>query len=109
MTSKGDMVYSLLKFVRYNISATAIQGRKWPGSWQRGCVAPPIESKVKNWETRRKRSSITRILLPPVAGRRLLYHMDVEGGVDHLGQLEEVGIGGVGRRASKDSLKENIL
>ena len=46
--------------------------------------------------------------LPP-PGCRLLYHMDVEGGVDHLGQLEEVGIGGVGRRAAKDSLIENIL
>ena len=30
--------------------------------------------------------------------------MDVEGGVDHLGELEEVGVGGVGGAAAEDSL-----
>ena len=31
--------------------------------------------------------------------------MDVEGGVDHLGELEEVGVGGVGGAAAEDSLE----
>ena len=31
--------------------------------------------------------------------------MDVEGGVDNLGELEEVGVGGVGRAAAEDSLE----
>ena len=31
--------------------------------------------------------------------------MDVEGGVDHLGELEEVGVGGVGGATAEDSLE----
>ena len=34
--------------------------------------------------------------------------MDVKGGVHNLGELEEVGISCVGRRASEDSLENNI-
>merc|ERR1712210_221577 len=40
------------------------------------------------------------------AGRGLLDHMDVKGGVHNLRELEEVGISCVGRRASEDSLQK---
>ena len=69
-------------------------------------AAPAIESKVKNWRAGAENEAMTDVRctdLPP-PGRRLLYHMDVKGGVDNLGELEEVGVGGVGSSASKDSL-----
>merc|ERR1719187_2113596 len=72
-------------------------------------AAPAIESKVKNWRAGAENEAMTDVRctedLPP-PGRRLLYHMDVKGGVDNLGELEEVGVGGVGSSASEDSLQK---
>merc|ERR1712079_146192 len=93
----------------YDILATSVQCREWPGCWQVGCGIRAIESKVKNCATSRVAENETDVEgedLPPPGGTGLLYDVDVEGGVDHLGELEEVGVGGVGGATAEDSLQK---
>ena len=61
--------------------------------------------KLRDDKPRRRKRNQSRRNLPPPGGTGLLYDVDVEGGVDHLGELEEVGVGGVGRAAAEDSLE----
>merc|ERR1719402_1638069 len=93
----------------YDILATSVQCRDWPGCWQVVCGIRAIESKVKNCATSRVAENETDVEgrnLPPPGGTGLFYDVDVEGGVDHLGELEEVGVGGVGGAAAEDPLEK---
>merc|ERR1712223_2084298 len=82
----------------YDILATSVQCREWPGCWQVGCGIRAIESKVKNCATSRVAENETKvegIFLPSPGGTGLLYDVDVEGGV-----------GGVGGAAAEDPLQK---
>ena len=45
----------------YDILATSVQCREWPGCWQVGCGVRAIESKVKNCATSRVAENVEGI------------------------------------------------
>merc|ERR1711872_594412 len=74
--------------------------------WLRSSRNRVKSEKLRDNKPRRRKRNRRRRNLPPPGRVGLLYDVDVEGGVDHLGELEEVGVGGVGRAAAEDSLQK---
>merc|ERR1711872_686784 len=74
--------------------------------WLRSSRNRVKSEKLHDNKPRRRKRDRRRRNLPPPGRVGLLYDVDVEGGVDHLGELEEVGVGGVGRATAEDSLQK---
>merc|ERR1711872_1154781 len=74
--------------------------------WLRSSRNRVKSEKLRDNKPRRRKRNRRRRNLPPPGRVGLLYDVDVEGGVDNLGELEEVGVGGVGRAAAEDSLQK---
>merc|ERR1711872_963705 len=74
--------------------------------WLRSSRNRVESEKLRDNKPRRRKRNRPRRNLPPPGGVGLLYDVDVEGGVDHLGEFEEVGVGGVGGAAAEDSLQK---